>query len=158
MYEFKTHEFTPRATLYSDSEQFIYNWMLEDDLDLDWGNWKEPNRREEKRITLTVVLDQGQQKRLRRQRALLCKSSCDLDSRKLTLTVVLDQGLAKKAQETKGIVMQTKSWCGFMQINPGSHVGSRSSKEDTGNNGKKGIVMQTGQIYKETGFWAAKKE
>jgi hypothetical protein len=38
----------PRTTLHSDSEQFIYNWMLEDDLDLDWGNWKEPNGREEK--------------------------------------------------------------------------------------------------------------
>jgi hypothetical protein len=25
----------PRATLHTDSEQFIYNWMLEDDLDLD---------------------------------------------------------------------------------------------------------------------------
>jgi hypothetical protein len=25
----------PRAALHSDSEQFIYNWMLEDDLDLD---------------------------------------------------------------------------------------------------------------------------
>jgi hypothetical protein len=25
----------PRTTLHSDSEQFIYNWMLEDDLDLD---------------------------------------------------------------------------------------------------------------------------
>ncbi len=25
----------PWATLRSDSEQFIYNWMLEDDLDLD---------------------------------------------------------------------------------------------------------------------------
>jgi hypothetical protein len=25
----------PRAFLYSDSEQFIYNWMLEDDLDMD---------------------------------------------------------------------------------------------------------------------------
>ncbi len=25
----------PRATLDSDSEQFIYNWMLEDNLDLD---------------------------------------------------------------------------------------------------------------------------
>ncbi len=25
----------PQATLHSDSEQFIYNWMLEDDLDLD---------------------------------------------------------------------------------------------------------------------------
>ncbi len=25
----------PRAALHSGSEQFIYNWMLEDDLDLD---------------------------------------------------------------------------------------------------------------------------
>ncbi len=25
----------PRTTPHSDSEQFIYNWMLEDDLDLD---------------------------------------------------------------------------------------------------------------------------
>jgi hypothetical protein len=25
----------PRTALHSDSEQFIYNWMLEDDLDLD---------------------------------------------------------------------------------------------------------------------------
>jgi hypothetical protein len=24
----------PQTTLHSDSEQFIYNWMLEDDLDL----------------------------------------------------------------------------------------------------------------------------
>jgi hypothetical protein len=31
----------PRATLHSDSEQFIYNWMLEDDLGLDRGNRKE---------------------------------------------------------------------------------------------------------------------
>jgi hypothetical protein len=29
------HEFTSSDTLHSDSEQFIYNWMLEDDLDLD---------------------------------------------------------------------------------------------------------------------------
>jgi hypothetical protein len=50
------------------------------------------------------VLDQGQQKRLRRQRALLCKSSRDVDSRKLTLTVVLDQGLAKKAQEQRALL------------------------------------------------------
>jgi hypothetical protein len=57
-----------------------------------------------KKLTLSVVLDQGQQKRLRKQRALLCKTSRDVDSRKLTLSVVLDQGLAKKAQETKGIV------------------------------------------------------
>jgi hypothetical protein len=33
----------PWATLHSDSEQFIYNWMLEDDLGLE-GNWKEAKR------------------------------------------------------------------------------------------------------------------
>ncbi len=97
----------PRAALHSDSDQFIYNWMLEDDLDLDWGNWKEPNGREEKRKILSVVLDQG---------------------------------VAKKAQETKGIVMQTKSWCGFMQTKPVSHARSRSAKKAQRT---KGIVMQT---------------
>ncbi len=132
----------PRTTLHSDSEQFIYYWMLEGDLGLDWGNRKEPNGRAEKRTTLTVVLVQGLAKRLRKQRALLCKPrallckpSRDEDSRKLTLTVVLDQGLAKKAQETKGIVMQTKSWWGFTQTNPDSRVGSRSSKKGSGNKG-----------------------
>jgi hypothetical protein len=34
----------PWAALRSDSEQFIYNWMLEDDLDLDQGNRKEAKR------------------------------------------------------------------------------------------------------------------
>jgi hypothetical protein len=34
----------PWAPLRSDSEQFIYNWMLEDNLDLDYGNWKEAKR------------------------------------------------------------------------------------------------------------------
>ncbi len=36
MYErIKMHEFTSLDHLHSDSEQFIYNWMLEDDLELD---------------------------------------------------------------------------------------------------------------------------
>ncbi len=124
----------PRATLHSDSELFIYNWMLEDDPDLDWGNQKEAIRTRGKvdnpvsrarsrsakkaqgtkgivmqtkswcgfmQTNLSVVLDQVRQKRLRWQRALLCKTSRDVDSRKLTLSVVLDQGPAKKAQETK---------------------------------------------------------
>ncbi len=34
----------PWAALRSDSEQFIYNWMLEDDQDLDLGNRKEAKR------------------------------------------------------------------------------------------------------------------
>jgi hypothetical protein len=33
----------PRTTLHSDSEQFIYNWKLEDNLDLDRGNWRKLN-------------------------------------------------------------------------------------------------------------------
>ncbi len=32
----------PRITLHSDSEQFIYNWKLEN-LDLDQGNWRKLN-------------------------------------------------------------------------------------------------------------------
>ncbi len=36
----------PRTTLHSDSEQFIYNWMLEDDLNLDWGDWRKLNGRQ----------------------------------------------------------------------------------------------------------------
>ncbi len=74
----------PRATLHSDSEQFIYNWMLEDDLDLDWGNWKEAKR--------TRGKTDNPVSRARSRSA-------------------------KKAQESKGIVMQTKSWCGFTQTN-----------------------------------------
>ncbi len=46
-----------RAALRSDSEQFIYNWMLEDDLDLDEETGRKPNGREEKRKTLSVTLD-----------------------------------------------------------------------------------------------------
>jgi hypothetical protein len=34
----------PRTTLHSDSEQFIYNWMLEDDQDLDEGKLEEAQR------------------------------------------------------------------------------------------------------------------
>jgi hypothetical protein len=52
--------------------------------------------------------------------------------------------------QTQGIVMQTKSRCGFVQINPGSHVVSRSGKEDTG----KRTFMQTGRIHMETEYRA----
>ncbi len=65
---------------------------------------KEPNGREEKRTTLLVVPDQGRQKRLREQRALLCKTSRDVDSRKPILSVVLDQGLAEKAQKPRALL------------------------------------------------------
>jgi hypothetical protein len=37
----------PWAALRRDSEQFIYNWMLEDDLDLDKEAGRKPNGREE---------------------------------------------------------------------------------------------------------------
>ncbi len=40
-------------------------------------------------------------------RALLCKTSRDVDSRKPFLAVMLNQGSAEKKQEKKGIVMQT---------------------------------------------------
>jgi hypothetical protein len=35
MRESRCMSLLPRTTLHSDSEQFIYNWMLEEDLDLD---------------------------------------------------------------------------------------------------------------------------
>jgi nitrogen fixation protein FixH len=70
---------------------------------------KEPYGREEKQIILSVVLDQGQQKRLRKQRALLCKPSRDVDSRKLTLSVVLDQGRQKRLREQRALLCKPKS-------------------------------------------------
>ena len=45
--------------LHRDQEQFIYNWLPEDDLDLDKETGRKPNGREEKRISLAVMLDQG---------------------------------------------------------------------------------------------------
>jgi hypothetical protein len=49
---------------------------------------------------LSVVLDQGRLKRLRKK-GIVMQTNRDVDSRKLILSVVLDQGPAKKAQETK---------------------------------------------------------
>ncbi len=40
---------SPLAALRRDREQFIYNWMLEDDLNLDKETGRKPNGREEKR-------------------------------------------------------------------------------------------------------------
>jgi hypothetical protein len=71
---------------------------------------RKPNGREEKRIILSVVLDQGWQKRLRKTKGhCYANQSHDVDSRKITLSVVLDQGQQKRLRGTKGIVMQTKS-------------------------------------------------
>jgi hypothetical protein len=99
----------PRATLHSDSEQFIYN--------LDAGRRPGPGLRKLEGAKRTrgkadnpdSRAGSRSSKKGSGKRALLCKPSRDEDSRKLILTVVLDQGLAKKVQETKGIVMQTKS-------------------------------------------------
>jgi hypothetical protein len=55
------------AAIRRDREQFIYNWILEDDLDLDEGDQKEAKRTRGKAD---------------KPRALLCKPSCDEDSRK----------------------------------------------------------------------------
>jgi hypothetical protein len=44
------------------------------------------------------MLDQGPAKETKAKRPLLCKPSCDVDSRKLILAVMLDQGLAKETQ------------------------------------------------------------
>ncbi len=33
----------PRTTLHSESEQFIYNWKLGNNLDQDQGNWRKLN-------------------------------------------------------------------------------------------------------------------
>ncbi len=72
--------------------------MLEDDLDLDWGNWKEPNGREEKRTTLTVVFDQGLAKKAQETKGIVMQTKG---------IVMQTKGIV---MQTKGIVMQTKSW------------------------------------------------
>ncbi len=82
----------PRTTLHSDSEQFIHNWMLEDDLDPDRGIGRSSSegRAKEKLWKVFTQLSQA--------------SAC-------VLAVVLDQGLAERRHrktKEKG-VMQTKS-------------------------------------------------
>ncbi len=54
MRESRCMSLLPRTTLHSDSEQFIYNLMLEEDLDLDQGNWRKLNGREEKRTKVVI--------------------------------------------------------------------------------------------------------
>jgi hypothetical protein len=49
-----------------------------------------------RKLTLSVVPDQGRQKGLRDQKGIYANQSRDVDSRNLILAVVLDQGLAKK--------------------------------------------------------------
>ncbi len=58
---------------------------------------RKPNGREEKRTSLTVMLDQGPAKETQ-AKGHLCKPSRDVDSLKLVLAVMLDQGPAKETQ------------------------------------------------------------
>jgi hypothetical protein len=90
---------------------------------------RKPNGREEKRTVLSVVLDQGRQKRLRKLRALLCKPSCDVDSHKPNLSVMLDQGRQKRLREQRALLCKPKSWSGFTQTNSVIHARSRSAKK-----------------------------
>ncbi len=93
------------AALRRDREQFIYNWMLEDDLDLEQGSWKDAKR----------------------TRGKTDKPGSHVGSR------------SGKGETGKRALVQTKSRYGFAQISPGSHAGSRSSIGDTG----KRAFMQT---------------
>ncbi len=100
----------PLAALRHDREQFIYNWMLEDDLDLDEGDWKEAKRTRGKADKPRALLFKpSRDEDSRKPRALLCKPSRDKDSRKLVLSVMLDQGRQRRLRMQTGIVMQTKS-------------------------------------------------
>jgi hypothetical protein len=157
MYEFKKHEFTSSGhppTVVANS-LFItgcwkttWTWIEE--------TGRKPNRRKEKRIILTVVLDQGQQKRLRKQRALLCKSSCDVDSRKLTLSVVLDQGQQKRLREQRALLCKPRALLCKPSRDEDSRKLTLAVVLDQGLAKKtqetKGIVMQTRRMYTETEF------
>jgi hypothetical protein len=125
----------PRTTLHSDSEQFIYNWMLEDDLDLDEETGKEPNRREEKRTkswkglnanTISNSLYPGSRAgsrsgRKKTQETKEKDTSRDEDSRKPFPAVMLNQGLTEKRH------------------------------------GRKKALYKTGWIYTETELWVIKE-
>ncbi len=137
----------PWAALRRDRKQFIYNWMLEDDLDLEQGNWKEAKRtRGIADNPVSHARSRSAKKAQGNKRALLCKPSRDVDSRKLPCQSCQIK-VGKEGSGTKGHLCKPKSWCGFMQTNPGSHVGSRSSKGDTGEQGHR---MQIGRIHTET--------
>ncbi len=92
----------PQATLHSDSEQFIYNWMLEDDLDLDWGNWKGAKRTRGKA-----------DKVVERTPRNYIGNSLHPGSR-----VGSRSGRKKTQEQRKKGIMQTKSWWGFTQKFP----------------------------------------
>ncbi len=56
MQEARYMSLIPRTTLHSESEQFIYNWKLGNNLDLDQGNWRKLNGMFERKTGTKVVL------------------------------------------------------------------------------------------------------
>jgi hypothetical protein len=106
---------------------------------------RKPNGREEKRTTLSVVPDQGQQKRLREQRALLCKPSRDEDSLKLILSVVLDQGRQKRLIKQRALLCKPSRDEDSRKLNPVSRARSKSAKKAQ----VQRAFMQIGRIYTE---------
>ncbi len=92
----------PLAALRRDREQFIYNWMLEDNLDL--GRLEGSKRTRGKADKPRALLCKpSRDVDSRKPRALLCKPSRDEDLRKLVLSVMPDQGRQKGLRYKKGI-------------------------------------------------------
>jgi hypothetical protein len=85
------------AALRRDREQFIYNWMLEDNLDLEQGSWKDAKQTRGKTDKPGSHVGSRSGKEDTGKRAL-CKPSRDTDSRRLVLAVMLDQGPARETQ------------------------------------------------------------
>ncbi len=46
-------------TLHSGSEQFIYNWKLENNLDLDQGNWRQHNGMDKRKTGTKIYIEKG---------------------------------------------------------------------------------------------------
>ncbi len=62
----------PWTTLHSDSEQFIYNWKLENNLDLDQGNWRKLNamcERKAGKVMLRYSRKQSRAEAVRKQKS-----------------------------------------------------------------------------------------
>ncbi len=104
----KIHRLLPLAALRRDWEQFIYNWMLEDDLDLDWGNRKEAKRARGKADNPVSHARSRPAKKTQGTKDIYANQSHDVDSRKLILSVMQDQGRQRRLRKQKGIVMQNK--------------------------------------------------
>ncbi len=134
----------PRATLYSDSEQFIYNWMLEDDLGLDWGDRKEAKQTRGKADNPVSRARSRSAKKAQGTKGIYANQSRDVDSRKLILSVMLDQGRQKRLRKQTGIVMQTKSWWGFTQTKSCQSCWIKVGKKGSGT---KGIYAKRTDIH-----------